>query len=500
MDASEFDIQTNNFFQWASKDAKLWISDKVKLVGTRDGDQGRYMVASQDISKGEKLFEVPRGSALNVATFSLSTRDKKVYNKLTTEVGHWEGLIIAILYEFKVMNRNSQWWPYFEVLPEPARLNSLMYWTDEELEHLKPSGVCERVDREGAEEMYARVTKYIEDLEITELANITWDEFMHVASIIMAYSFDMERPDYEDSDEEIEEEDEEEDEEGGKNTVWKDGYFKSMVPMADMLNSDTQKCNANLTYSSEALIMVAVADIPNGEQIYNNYGDYSNSELLRRYGYVEWSGSKFDCGEMPLDTLLKAIGVCLEAPRELVDKLVEILSHDSDIVEDILEGEPLVMESYDCFLDGQILPECATLVQILTIALQLPEIQQYDEKMLSGYLQRIIKRVIKTVNSEKITKKCLQVWKTASDARLQDYPSHSFREPSPDHVALTGDSLRRRMAECVLQSEVQSLQNCFSSLEQNSKIIEDQQLLDMVLKRKQTEEKGRQKQQKRLKK
>ncbi|CAR23146.1 ribosomal lysine N-methyltransferase [Lachancea thermotolerans CBS 6340] len=498
MDTSEFETKTNNFLRWASKDAKLWISDKVKLLGTRDGDQGRYMVATQEIIKGEKLFEVPRGSALNVATLSLSMRDKQVYKKLTTEVGHWEGLVIAILYEFKVMNQNSKWWPYFEVLPEPARLNSLMYWTGAELEYLKPSGVYERVDREGAEEMYARVMKCAEDLKITELTNITWEEFMHVASIIMAYSFDMERPDYEDSDEEVEESDEEEEEE--KNTVWNDGYFKSMVPMADMLNSDTHKCNANLTYSPEALIMVAVADIPSGEQIYNNYGEYPNSELLRRYGYVEWSGSKFDCGEMPLETLLKAIEVCLEAPRRLIDKLVEILSHDNDIVEDILEGEPLVMESYDCFLDGQVVPECATLVQILTIALQLPDVQQYDEKTLSGYLQRIIKRAIKTVNSVKITKKCLQVWKTASDARLQDYPSHSFREPSPDHVALTGDSLRRRMAECVLQSEVQSFQNCFSSLEQRSKVIEDQQLLDMVLKRKQTAEKGSQKQQKRLKK
>lgn len=477
MNAEEFENRTSNFVKWASKDAKLWISDKIELIGECDGDQGRYLAATKDISKGEVLFKIPRESVLNVSTLSLSEQNKEVRHKLVTEVGHWEGLAISILYEFKVMKQQSKWWPYFEVFPEPSKINSLMYWTDDELSHLKPSGVVERVGREGAKAMYQRVLKQVEELGIPQLCDVTWDEFVHVASVIMAYSFDMERADYEESEEEDEEEDEKEP------TVWSDGYLKSMVPMADMLNSDTNKCNANLTYSPESLNMMAVADIPCGAQIYNIYGEYPNAELLRRYGYVEWTGSKYDCGDIPLNTLLEAAQSSLGVSSDLLNRILGLLGSD-EFVEDTLEGEPLIMDTYDCYADGILAPELTTLAQVLTTSVKLPDLHKMNDQTLMGSLQRVVKKVIQAVNAEKITKGCLVLLESTLDRRLHDYPSHSFREPSPDHVPCNEDPLRRRMADCVLQSEVRSFQNCLKSLERKFKVRDDQQFLDTVLKRK----------------
>ena len=103
--------------------------------------------------------------------------------------------------------------------------------------------------------------------------------------------------DEEDEDEDEDKEDDDDDEEEDNE------YYKSMVPFADTLNADTHLNNAILIYSTDQLIMTCIKPIAKGEQVYNTYSDHPNLELLRRYGYVELNGSKYDFGEIPLSTI-----------------------------------------------------------------------------------------------------------------------------------------------------------------------------------------------------
>eukprot|EP01105_Mastigella_eilhardi_P012890 TRINITY_DN2938_c0_g1_i3.p1 TRINITY_DN2938_c0_g1~~TRINITY_DN2938_c0_g1_i3.p1 ORF type:complete len:308 (+),score=59.56 TRINITY_DN2938_c0_g1_i3:398-1321(+) len=71
-----------------------------------------------------------------------------------------------------------------------------------------------------------------------------------------------------------------------------------MVPMADMLNHRTGCCNAHLEDDADGrdcgMSMILQKDVSRGDEIFNTYGDLSNAELLRRYGYVDPSPNPFD--------------------------------------------------------------------------------------------------------------------------------------------------------------------------------------------------------------
>ena len=140
MTVDAFLKNTENFHSWLTNSVGYKLSPKIKIADGRDTNQGRFILATEDIKTDELLFEIPRESILNVLTSSLVSEYPAWENILLDgDVGHWEGLIICMLFEIKVKKNMSKWAPYFDVLPESTDLNSLMYWTAEELEALKPS-------------------------------------------------------------------------------------------------------------------------------------------------------------------------------------------------------------------------------------------------------------------------------------------------------------------------------------------------------------------------
>lgn len=476
-----YEEATYVFSNWLKDVANIRMSPKVTLADMRSVNQGRCLLATQNIEKKEILFEIPRSTILNVSTSQLIKMYPQMKRRLLNELGQWEGLIICTLYEMKVLRENSHWWEYFQVLPRPDDINSLMYWTDEQLEGLKPSLIVERIGKLEAKIMYQNILRYVEEFgEIfsDELGEITWADFVYVASIIMSYSFDVEVADSqkhsligEDSDD-------------SSTDISNDRYMKSMIPLADTLNADSRRCNANLIYDIKSLKMCALKPIAAGEQIYNIYGDHPNSELLRRYGYVEWDGSKYDFGELPLTTIAHVIQEEFYINKDFFTFLLEILK-ESKQISNILQGENIILNAYDCFMDGHILPECVVLLQILCILLRKPDLSGLPKHDIEMQLQRSVKESMRLVENGYVTKNCVRLWENSIDARLKEYPSHAYREISPDHERIPDiECLRQTMTERVLQSEVESLQNCFMSMERNFRVIDDSRLLDNNLKRK----------------
>lgn len=164
------------------------------ILADRSKGQGRGLIAKHNIKKDEIIFELSRDSIINIDTAAL-TRLQSNNKNILMGLNQWQALILCLSYEL-YLNEKSKWFSYFNVLPLTSNdFNSLMYWKDEDLEYLKPSTVLLRIGKKEAEELYLKlVPEYCEKLGCKELSEfLTLEKFHIIASLIMSYSFDVDR-------------------------------------------------------------------------------------------------------------------------------------------------------------------------------------------------------------------------------------------------------------------------------------------------------------------
>ncbi|KAG0665777.1 hypothetical protein C6P45_000417 [Maudiozyma exigua] len=466
----QFDRDTKNFVGWLSDVAHVKQSPKIAVKDLRNSNEGRAVIATDDIDTDEKLFEIPFESLINIETSQINNDYPGIQEKLA-ELGQWNGLVICLLYEWEYLGQRSRWWPYMQVLPTSTTLNGLMYWDEEQLDNLKPSLVLERIGKEGAKRMYETVQAFVIENGMKDvLGNVSWDDFLRVASTIMSYSFDVEKTDEND---EGEEDDENE----------QSASLKSMVPFADTLNADTHKCNAHLEYDKSSLKMCAIQPIKKGEQVYNIYGEHPNSEILRRYGYVELDGSVFDFGEVCMTNIKESLKNKFKVDDKFIDWILEALK-DDEMIEKFFEDEEIVLDSYDCYISGEILTELVLFLQIITTFCIIPGITSEDEVNRRSLLARVTKKCIQLVENSMVTASCSDVSQLAIRNRLNEYPGDCI-EYKPDFANEDDiNKIREGMAKVVLKSECQALTVCLDSINKQYKIIDDQKLLNNIIKRK----------------
>jgi SET domain-containing protein 6 len=214
-----------------------------------------------------------------------------------------------MLYEYH-NGSASNWASYFAVLP--TDFNTLMFWSEDELAELQASAVVNKIGKESADEVFTEQLLPV----IEEFAEIVFSgdvraqdkakemrspenlELMHkMGSLIMAYAFDVEpaTPNKDVDDEGFAEEEEDA------------ALPKGMVPLADMLNADADRCNARLFYEKDCLEMKALKPITAGEEIFNDYGSLPRSDLLRRYGYVTDNYAQYDVVEIPAELITELL-------------------------------------------------------------------------------------------------------------------------------------------------------------------------------------------------
>lgn len=248
----------------------------------------------------------------------------------------WSSLILVMIYEF-LRGAESNWEPYFSILPE--FFDTPMFWSDEELEVLQASPVRGKIGRNDAVEMFrvkilpvirshASVFANSQTCSDEELINLAH----RMGSTIMAYAFDLEN----DEGHEEEDEDEEwvEDREGKT--------MMGMVPMADMLNADAE-FNAHINHGDDSLTATALREIKAGEEILNYYGPLSNSELLRRYGYVTDKHSRHDVVEIPWGMVEEGLAEQLEVSADFIETIRREMDEEEledTFVLDRESGEP----------------------------------------------------------------------------------------------------------------------------------------------------------------
>jgi SET domain-containing protein 6 len=229
------------------------------------------------------------------------------------------------------LRKDSKWAPYLAVLPR--QLDSLAFWSDSELAQLQASTVVNKIGKAGAEELFSQ---HIAPLGLEDCD----PEMCHrVASIIMAYAFDIpEEGTTKDTNQNAEDD--------GDDVVSDDGEDEktilSMIPLADMLNADADRNNARLCCDNEDLEIRTIKPIRKGEEIFNDYGQLPRSDLLRRYGYVTENYAAYDVAEIPTQTILSAL-----QSREASQLFTPLSKQELQNRIELSERENVYEDSYD---------------------------------------------------------------------------------------------------------------------------------------------------------
>ena len=220
-----------------------------------------------------------------------------------------------------------------------------MFWAPEELSELQASAVVHKIGKREAEESFRErlwpvVRRHVEVFRDADFSLGSVESFVEAAhrmgSIIMSYSFDLEilRPSSSPSPPDPEnpsgEEEEEEEEEAG--------YYKAMVPLADMLNADPALNNCRLFQTPTTLSMKTISPVAAGSELFNDYGPLPRSDLLRRYGYITDGCAEYDVVEISATALLAGFAAMDEKERmQRVDYLLDegVLDDAFDIATDM---------------------------------------------------------------------------------------------------------------------------------------------------------------------
>ncbi|KAE8444387.1 hypothetical protein EG329_000587 [Mollisiaceae sp. DMI_Dod_QoI] len=328
MKGDSFNTTTEAFLAWLSK-MGIQISPKIAVADLRSSGKNRGAVAIADIEEDEVLFSIPRSAVLNANT-ALSDSQMSFLQNDVTDMPSWLALTAIILAE--ASRKDSKWAPYFAVLPQT--LDSLVFWSDAELSELQASTVAKKIGRASAEVMF---TQHIVPLNI---GNASPAMCHKVASVIMAYAFDIP----ETADKENGEGPEEAADELISDNGEDEKTILSMIPLADMLNADADMNNARLCCDNKDLEMRAIRSISNGDEILNDYGQLPRSDLLRRYGYVTERYAPYDVAELSTESILSFFRSNIPLPQEQFEPLG---LPDSNKRIELAQREAVYEDSYD---------------------------------------------------------------------------------------------------------------------------------------------------------
>ncbi|KAK9375095.1 uncharacterized protein V1513DRAFT_414020 [Lipomyces chichibuensis] len=464
---TEFDIQSDAFMDWLRAQSGVRIASKISLHDLRAQQQGRGVVASADIHEGELLFSFPRSVVLSIENSGITEKIPEIL-----ELDHWIGMIVTMMAENKP---DSRWKPYFDILPK--KFTTPMFWSKSDLEELSGTTVLAQLGKDDAEATYRDVVLPIVKKypDVFGKIDTSIDAYHRMGSLILSYSFDIERegrsdenewdgngndeeklveelPTVEESDSdyesaEVENEDEndtlnENDEDRIEVEEEEDNdddqkFLKAMVPLADMLNGDSDLCNAKLFYSKENLEMRATKFIPEGSQIYNTYGDLPNADLLRRYGYVRFGKTKNDVVEVETQLVIDS------SPHRLSETLLK-KRIDFMIEVDQEEDEELLDDYIQISISSSAIPTSALL---LTYILMLnPTAFRSLRKQGHDAVQSITRKELKSEEQR-------ELWTTIIKKKLAQYKTdivtdeNLILETPPDHNLNLRNAIEVRLSE-----------------------------------------------------
>lgn len=199
----------------------------------------KVLVALDDIDESEELFSIPHDTVLNPYNSELRQHIPEEFASL----GPWFSLVLVMMYEFS-KGQASRWWPYLEILPN--HFDTLIHWSQSELAELQGSAVLSKIGKEAADRAFIETLlplaikhaglfgEFAIQLRTANPKDFFLGLAHRMATLVMAYAFDLEtvyRPEDEDEDGFLSDEDD---------------PPKGMVPLADLLNAEAERNNVSM--------------------------------------------------------------------------------------------------------------------------------------------------------------------------------------------------------------------------------------------------------------
>jgi len=251
--------ETGAFMAWLQRLPGARINPKIQIADLRQDNAGRgiglnilpplhmrtfsycTLVATADIEEDEELFSISQSDLLTVQNSSL----QQVKPILLERLDAWNALILCMIHE-DGQGQDSKWWPYLQVLPN--NFDTLIYWSPSELAELEGSAVLDKIGKDAADASFIKILlpivqqnpdlfgRFSTEFDGPNAPNVLLELAHRMATLIMAYGFDLEAEDSSS--------DEEEEVDGSSQSAYE--LNKGMVPFADLFNADGHLNNVGL--------------------------------------------------------------------------------------------------------------------------------------------------------------------------------------------------------------------------------------------------------------
>ena len=409
----------DSFVEWM-KLRGFVLSDALRFAEI-DGVRG--VVAVKDMPARSLIYSAPLSTAFLAPFNSPAFAGLEAAKELRDDP--WTALIVTLMAE-KSLGSASEFAPYLDILPQPgkdfeATANPLL-WPAAARESLLKGTETERLlglddIRATFESVALPVFRANEKMFGGRDTEELFREYLYFGCMVMGRGFDA-HPEY-------------------------DGPV--MTPMADMLNHRTGFCNSHLEedeedddddeheehedcdcHGDERISMYTIADVQAGKELINTFGDRSNGELLRRYGFTD-PVNEFDCVGIPLEYL----------------------------------GKPVILRNMVKF--GCASPDGFTLTKDLKLE---PELRKALRLCSGTKADRVTIKKVGKVMTKDLTK---SEWQRLCDAcrkRLADYPTTIDEDKellAKESSQIAIDALRVRIGEKDIL--VQMITKCVSKIE-----------------------------------
>ena len=233
-----------------------------------DGETcGRGLLARETMAEGELMMTIPLDLCLTRAQAQLTFGKDIVDDEMDEYIA-----ISLLLMSEKLKGGASRWRPYFDVLPDPAEVYPSYIWTDEELELLRGSPVfaASRSLRSKLEREYGQLEAMVlsRHPQLFPRNKFTYELFLW--SFVMLFS------------------------RAARLSSKVSGEELALVPYADLMNHnpysntyiDAQRTGLPLISRNEEVAVYSDRSYKKFEQVFINYGEKGNADLLLLYGFA----------------------------------------------------------------------------------------------------------------------------------------------------------------------------------------------------------------------
>ena len=292
-----------NFLQNVYKNKIYFPKIEIKFFS----NENRVIIAKENIKKSEIILKIPKNI---IITFETAKKFYIKNNKLLELIKTFKFPKHSLIALFILENLNNEKYNfYFNFMPNNFK-NFPIFHTNKELEYLKGSNFYDDIINKKQDLLFDY--EKIKNLNF----NINFNKFCEIHMLISSRIFGIEI--------------------NNENT-------DAMIPFADLFNHSYNK-NTNWYFNDElnCFVVEAIKDINKNEEIFDSYGNKSNSRFLLNYGFLIEDNNNFNEINLEIDFNKKII-LNYEDKLKIINKAPNkkgfynfILKYDFSKLEDLL--------------------------------------------------------------------------------------------------------------------------------------------------------------------